>query len=197
MSIMAEPQSTVRPEELQTEEWRIVPDYESLYEVSSMGRVRRIATGGNTSPGKILRAINHKGYCRVNLGGRKLRIHRLVMLAFVGAADNGQEVNHKNGNKADNRLCNLEYVTHMENVEHAKAHGLTPPFERRGLRHCPERAARGAGHPRAKLTEEIVRAIRRDWATGSISTRDIARRYGIAHGTVVNIVYRHTWRHIE
>lgn len=194
---MAEPQSTVWPEELQIEEWRPVPGYERLYEVSSMGRVRRIAAGGNTHPGKVLRPINHNGYRCVKVHNRRNRIHRLVTLAFIGPIAPGQEVNHKNGDKADNRLCNLEYVTHAENVAHARANGLTPPFERRGLRHCPSNAVRGINHPRAKLTEDQVKEMRRARAIDSVPVRELARRYALSYGAVQQIINRRTWRHVK
>jgi hypothetical protein len=92
------------------------------YEVSDHGRVRN-------GEGKILRLQRTgKGYLRVELaiqgGARKWNVHRIVMLAFRGPPEAGQEVNHRNGQKHDNRLENLEYVTPAENSRHAVATGL-------------------------------------------------------------------------
>lgn len=66
------------------------------------------------------------GYCQVAVGyPQKMQlIHVLVTVAFLGDCPNGKEVNHKNGDKSDNRLTNLEYVTHSENMKHAFASGL-------------------------------------------------------------------------
>jgi len=57
---------------------------------------------------------NHKGYAMINLDGKRVRVHRLVLLAYKG--DSELEVDHKNQIKTDNRLCNLHYVTSQENL---------------------------------------------------------------------------------
>jgi hypothetical protein len=98
------------------EEWRDVVGYEGWYQVSNMGRVKRIAPGKSTLPGHILTpAYNSDGYTYVNLcaGTKKKagKVHRLVAMAFLGNPPKGSEVNHKNLDKADNRLENLEYNT--------------------------------------------------------------------------------------
>ena len=56
---------------------------------------------------------NHYGYPSICIDGKLVKVHRLVLLAFIG--DSEQDVDHKNQIKTDNRLCNLHYVTHLEN----------------------------------------------------------------------------------
>ena len=97
------------------EAWEPIPG--SIYEISSLGRVRN----GNT--GNILKSQNKHGYRRINLriDGKDTNcaIHRLVAMAFIDNPDNKPQVNHKDGDKANNHVDNLEWVTGHENLAHA------------------------------------------------------------------------------
>ena len=99
------------------EVWRNILGYEGLYEISSSGIVKR--------NGKIRKLCIHRnGYYFVTLyknnKPKKYYIHRLVYKTFNDEVDmNGLEINHKDGNKGNNNLSNLELVTHQENVLHA------------------------------------------------------------------------------
>lgn len=111
--------------------WKPVPGYEGKYEVSNMGRVwsiPRITPRGKRG-GNFLRLVdNGKGYLAAPLthNGRsqKVYVHRLVVLAHRGPIPEGQEVNHKDGDKSNNTLRNLELVTHSQNLQHAFDTGL-------------------------------------------------------------------------
>ena len=99
------------------EEWRDIQKFGERFEVSSMGKVRNKLTG------KIVNDYNSgSGYRGVSLYWNGLRkkstVHRLVASAFIGIPP-GYEVNHKNGNKHDNRLDNLELLTRSENNLHS------------------------------------------------------------------------------
>lgn len=87
------------------------------YEVSNLGRVRR--------RGIILNPwTNDRGYSLLDVGGgKKLRVHRMVYESFVGPLEAGQVIDHVNCIKTDNRLSNLEAVTHAENMRRAAANG--------------------------------------------------------------------------
>lgn len=89
------------------------------HEVSDIGRVRSSLCRGKL---KTL-SINHdpSGYPTVVFGGKWFKVHRLVAKAFVPNPDNKPEVNHKDMDKANNRAANLEWVTHKENLAHARA----------------------------------------------------------------------------
>ncbi|GIO85081.1 endonuclease [Paenibacillus faecis] len=115
-------------EDIQDEEWLPVVSYEGLYEVSNLGRVKRLSSS-DTSKEKILKPqIQRDGYQRVTLSKKdqkkRMTIHRLVAIAFIPNPENKEQVNHENGNKLDNRLKNLNWATPKENIAHAIAHGL-------------------------------------------------------------------------
>ena len=116
------------------EKWRAVPGYEGMYEVSDRGRVRSLdrevqrGLSAIRVDGRMMVPVNDgRGYMRVGLTRRNkkrnVRIHRLVLLAFVGPCLPKQEVRHLNGIKTDNRLENLQYGTKWENVQDILAHG--------------------------------------------------------------------------
>lgn len=96
-------------EQKETEVWKVIPGYEN-YQVSNLGRVK--------GPLKILTPnLRKSGYVYMNLtvGGKNISkvLHRLVLLSFVGPSN--LDVDHINGDKEDNRLCNLRYISAREN----------------------------------------------------------------------------------
>jgi len=103
--------------------------FEGNYEVSNEGNVRRATPGRKTFPGKELkRVLMGMGYYVVNpvRNGKNVYtyVHRLVINSFVGETPIGCEVNHIDGNKLNNKLSNLEFVSHKENMRHARRLGL-------------------------------------------------------------------------
>lgn len=167
-----------------TEEWRAVLD--GLYEVSSMGRMRRAAPGRKTHAGRLLKPVLMKiGYLKVSpvVGGknRQKLLHALVAEAFLGPCPEGCEVNHIDGDKANPAASNLEYVSHQGNMGHAARSGLLRV---------------GADHHAAKLTEQDVRAIRAERAAG-LSYGQLKGKWKLSTCTLFNIVNRKSWRHVQ
>lgn len=133
-------------ENLPGEEWRPVVGWESLYEVSNMGRIRsfpRVCWNGRvewTMPSRIMhdyRAFNGYRYVTLNTGLKPVNrlVHQVVVTAFLGVDPDRPFVNHKDGNKVNNRLDNLEWCTPKENLTHALETGLnncSHPVERIG-----------------------------------------------------------------
>ncbi len=115
-------------EQHRIENWRPVVGFEGWYAVSDCGRVKRTKSGLGARAGWIRRPQRGaSGYAVLGLcrgtgksGQVQRSIHRLVLAAFVGPCPLGQQVNHKNGVKTDNRLSNLEYVTPKQNLLHAR-----------------------------------------------------------------------------
>lgn len=104
-----------------TEIWRPVHGWPQ-YEASSEGRVRHASTA------RVRRIYWHRtGYGFLVIGPRRQRetwgVHQLVAAAFIGSCPAAHEVNHIDLNKRNNRPGNLEYMTHLDNIEHAKALG--------------------------------------------------------------------------
>lgn len=135
--------------------WKPVKEYEGLYEVSNLGNVkaieRRIRCRNQfceyyrTYPSKVLYKgpINGKdGYLQVSLSNQgkwkcKL-VHRLVAEAFIPNPDNLPEVNHKDRNKQNNCVDNLEWSSKLDNMKHAKEHGWDPTQSRKGRHNSEE-----------------------------------------------------------
>ena len=150
--------------------WKPVVGWEGLYEVSDHGRVRSLdravrTKGGQTTvrEGRVLRpAINSNGYkiVVVQAGERRsaLRVHRLVLAAFVGPCPEGMQVCHGDGDRTNNSLGNLRYGTASENRIDSVVHGTHPHAAKT---HCPY------GHP---LTmPNLIRALWRKGYRGCLA----------------------------
>ena len=106
-----------------------IPDYEGFYQVSNLGRVKKINRYKYSScPFKFKKLRIKNGYFEIQLNKKMeakfFTIHRLVMLTFIGKCPEGLQVNHIDGNKQNNRLDNLEYISAKENTIHAWKIGL-------------------------------------------------------------------------
>lgn len=169
-------------------EWRPVSGYESQYEVSSDGRVRSIDreellnNGWNRHrKGRVLKQMPKKtGYMCVNLYKhshmRTFLVHRIVASAFIANPDGKPEVNHINGNKHDNRVENLEWVSESENIRHS--------FVSLGKR---------PASPNKKLTDNQVRQIR----AMSGAQKDIAKQFGVSRSAIQLIKSGKTYKEIQ
>lgn len=105
---------------MQIEKWKIVDGYNGLVQVSSFGRVRNARTKR-----EYVQSLSCWGYPRVHLhiGGKdkNVVVHRLVAKAFVANPDGLPQVNHIDGDKANNNVTNLEWCTPSENSKHREA----------------------------------------------------------------------------
>lgn len=170
------------------EEWRPVVGYEGWYEVSNLGRVKRIGAGRGAVPGRTYRGhVGGWGYRIIRLNqdshGQRFPVHTLVAEAFLGSRPEGHEINHRDGNKANNRVANLEWVTRSQNNRHAIRTGLRPAL-----------ACKGIQHGMAKLSEPQVHEIRR--LRHRITQRAIADHFHISKDMVWRIQNRWNWQHI-
>ena len=122
----------------------------------------------------------HDGYQRATLGaGNRFPVHRLVMLTFVGPSD--LTVNHKNGDKTDNRLDNLEYLTASENLKHAYKTGL---IDNKGEK-CST----------AKLSD--LQAAQLLALKGTVSQVKAGKLFGVTQASVGYLWSGKSWRHLH
>lgn len=159
------------------EEWREIEGH-SEYLVSDHGRVRRNLP--NSDP--LVPDINGSGYQRVFLwrAGERTRkaIAKLVADAFVPNPDALPQINHIDGDKKNNRASNLEWVTRLQNMQHAWRTGLMD--------------GRGTAPRLRKLDNERVREIRQLCKT--MSYREVAKRFDVSSQTVSDINRGRTWK---
>lgn len=106
--------------------WRHIPGYKGLYEASNFGRIKALATH-NHKYDIIFSLVPHKsGYyyicLRKNGKTKSMSVHRLVAKAFHKCPNKNLQVNHKDGNKINNRMENLEWVTKAKNIQHTFTH---------------------------------------------------------------------------
>ena len=118
--------------------WKDIVNYEDEYEVSNLGRIRRksgiVNSGIKNSNSRFIKGgilkqhLKRNGYLSVDLSKnhkvKTISVHRIVATAFLEFIDDKNQVNHKNGNKQDNRVENLEWVNASENRIHAFETGL-------------------------------------------------------------------------
>ena len=155
--------------------------FEGLYSVSDLGLVRSEARGGREA--RLLKPWLNRGYWQVGLcrpdGQRRKSVHTLVLEAFVGPRPDTMEARHLNGDKRDNRLVNLAWGTHTENIHDRFDHGT---------------ASLGEMHGAAKLTEAQAREILA--LRGRVPQRQIAARFGVSPATVAHIHTGRKWAHL-
>lgn len=194
------------------ERWKTWRD--GTYEVSTLGNIRRAKPGISTFVGRpVCPTEGATGYLQVQLksDGKSVRayVHHVVMEAFVGPRPNGHFVNHKDFNKHNNALTNLEYITQRENCRHAIGAGRRtrgpsmPPRPKKGKptgdRHwthrTPDRIARGARMPHSKLTAEIVRDARRRALEGETQS-SLAHEYGISVAQMSRVIRGTRWTYV-
>lgn len=170
------------------ERWADIPGYEGLYQVSDQGRVKHLVYG-KVKQERILKNNNHPGgYLMVVLSRngkeKNCLVHRLVALAFIGDRPD-LSINHKDGNKRNNRPSNLEYLTLADNNKHARENGLA-------------RYAIGEKVGLAKLKASEVAEIKRMFRSSKdVNLAKIAERYGVGYGTIHAIFTGRTWKHVN
>lgn len=155
--------------------WKDVKGYENRYWVSNYGRIK--------SKKKVLKpTINHWGYAVVYLYNNKMKrnnyfIHRLVANAFINnpKPDKFNQINHKDCNKLNNYIDNLEWCTQSHNQIHAVLNKK---------------------RSQVKLTPQKVIEIREKYKTGNYTFTKLGKEYGVCRKSISNIIYKKRWKFI-
>jgi hypothetical protein len=160
------------------ERWK--PTRDDRYEVSSLGRVRRVKRGQGVKKLGVLKPnADRGGYLWLRIGQKHSLVHALVASAFIGPRPEGLEIDHIDGDKKNNAVSNLEYVTPAENKRRAVTLGLI-----RGPR--SERAGR------AKLDWSDVHKIRKLHSEGWTAVA-LATKFGVTGANIGYIIHNQTW----
>lgn len=177
--------------------WKIIPNTDNKYQCNKDGDIMRV--NEIVSFGSQFRKIGGKplsqktkanGYKEVNLyleknKGASKYVHRLIAQTFLGEIPKGYNINHRDGDKNNNNLSNLEIVTFSENQRHAYKMGL--------IKH---NAPKGSQNVNSKLTEKDVLLIR-EYHRKTKSLKMVCELYPHLHkGTLGKIIYRNSWTHI-
>lgn len=152
-------------------------DISPKYEASEDGHIR------NKKTGRVLHEfVGNDGYLRTQFDGKTRTVHRVIASAFVPADVGKDFVNHKDGDKKNNRADNLEWVTRSENMFHAYAHRLKNP-------------PKGESNGRSKLSSEDVLFIKQNYSRGDkeYGAKALAKKFNVAHQTICAVVSGQNW----
>ena len=158
--------------------WRKIRDYDE-YSISEAGQVLHQGHELTPRPTKT-------GYLRVGLWknnkGKDFYIHRLVAEAFLPNPNHYPEINHKDGNKSNNNVTNLEWCSHRTNMKHGYQTGLLNQT--------------GEAHSAVKLSVEKVLQIRTLFNSGLYTPKRLAQEFQVGVDNIYAILNRKTWVHI-
>lgn len=164
-------------EDNEEEIWKPIPEYEGLYEVSNKGRVKSLERDMIRKNSRkyhvkerILKGTLRDGYIYVNLYGPK-RVHRLVAEAFIPNPENKSQVNHKDEDKTNNCVENLEWMTAKENLNY-------------GTRN--ERAGKAIAKAQSKTVAQYSKdgELLKVWS----SVKEAACQHGLGHGNIIKVI---------
>ena len=174
------------------EQWQDIKGYEDLYQISNLGnartkkRVITYSTGARHNYDSVIKnqRIKYDGYHRVTLSKESVKktfsVHRLVAEHHIKRVEGKNEVNHKSGDKTDNSVYNLEWVTNTENMKHAHQNGFI-------------KYSNGEKHMWSKLKEHEVFEILDFVKNTNMLQREIAALYGVSHSVVSRIKSGARW----
>ena len=167
--------------------WKPVVGFEGRYEVSSFGRIKALARNIYYKDGRVgfleerlLKGVLTKtGYFLISFDSKKRKfIHQAVAEAFLGKTEYKMTVNHKDGNKLNNKLENLEWNTYKQNNDHARATGLNKQH--------------GVNCNLAKHSDQFINAVRNVYAKYSPSYAELGKMFGLTGCHVRQIVLYET-----
>lgn len=175
------------------EVWKPIPGYEGFYEISSHGSVRSVDRNITYKDGReyfykgktLVPRVDRVGckYVHLYINGKRraFTIHRLVAIAFIENIENLSDVNHIDGNRLNNRVSNLEWCTHAENMQHAFRTGLINNT--------------GVNHGNNIYTDDQILKVK-EMLVLRRPHKEIEAETGVKKGTVEQISQGRQWRHL-
>ena len=163
-----------------TEVIKEIRGFEGRYTISNFGIVRSLLTDQIMKP-----YITKAGYARVNLRYAKSRdyksllVHRLVAMNFISNPNKYQEINHKDCNRLNNHISNLEWCDRFYNIKYAFTYGTA--------------SNKGVRNPNSKLNLDDIQAIKALAKTGKFFNTKIAELFNVGSTTIDNIVNGNSW----
>ena len=170
---------------MENEIWKDIPEYEGLYQISNLGRIKSFSNKGPKAKNPFLSLyLGKRGYKYVvvskNYNQKTLKIHRLIAQLFIPNPENLATVNHKNFQKDDNRVENLEWMTHRNNSLDAynKGRFFTP---------------RGTQVGNSILKENQVLEIIQKYKPKVYTKKMLAKEYCVKEGCIKSILTGKSW----
>jgi len=167
------------------EEWREIKGYNGMYLVSNFGRVKTLYKSNRNKTGFLSEFGHNLGYRRVKLKDKTRYVHTLVAEAFLDKYQENLDVNHIDGNKSNNHLSNLEYLTHGDNMRHS--------FEVLGNWLQVSKSVRGEKSHFAKLTAKQAKEIFKS----KIDIKFLSEKYKVSTQNIRLIKNLTTWKHVN
>ena len=174
------------------EVWKDVIGYEGIYEVNNLGIIRsveRLDNSGHKRKSKILGLVaDRDGYIKVHLclqgKARYHFVHRIVATAFIDNPERLPQINHKDENKANNKVENLEWCTAKYNINYGKRNILV------------SESLYGEKAHSSKITQKDVDKIRKQYESRSKENnmKKLAKQYGISESQVWRIINNKRWK---
>lgn len=169
------------------DEFRVIPGFED-YEITRSGSARRVKplrsdiTECSFLNSRPAPTGYRRFFLRVDRKPRSLFVHRAVALAWIGLPSADRPcVAHLDGDRTNNHVDNLAWVSYAENERHKSIHGTHPV---------------GAARAASKMKDEDVITARRRFSTGEATIKDLADEYGIRMTTMSDLINGRTWTHL-
>lgn len=166
--------------------WKDIKNYEGRYQVSNLGRVKRLPNGRGYNSKEIIKSTNRlsaDGYVIITLPNGERPLHRLVAETFILNPENKETVNHIDGVKTNNHLTNLEWATRTEQLNHSYKLGL-------------RKSLKGENNPASKLTNKQVKWLRDNYSkeTKSKTLYKLAKEFNVSDTTIYNVLNNITYK---
>lgn len=164
--------------------WKDIKNFEGHYQVSNLGRVKSIKFSNyRIMKTKLCHGYPQVGLRLLNKPRKFMYIHRLLGIHFLDNPNNYEEINHKDGNRSNNNLTNLEWCSSSQNIKHS--------FDKLG-----KQPRWGEKCNFAKLTKNEVLKIKDLLNNTELTQKEIGKRFGVGQQQISRIKNKVRWSHL-